>query len=197
MVIKMKETSETKEIHGEQEQFKNISGLFEKVSENLSVATADEKLASRIEIGASPDKIEKQTAAAKKEINELLAEKYNTSPTFEELRSKSKINKLSTLEKIQYAQLSLIYPERAEISKREQSTTNLNYEEAKKYHIDFQVLDTLKMLNAEYKQAKAGGTALTPRESDLRDKLTDIYATKLGDHYDELITRTQELLART
>ena len=190
----MKETAETKEINSEREKLKNLLGIFKKPSENLSVIQAEEKLSERIDIGASPEKIEKKITAAKKEINKILAEKYSTTPEFEELRSKSKINQLTTWEKIKYAQMALLYPERAEISDAEQKTTNLHYEESKKYKIDFQILDTLHMLDTELKEAKSRGTSLSPQESDLRDKLVDIYATKRNEHYEERIARARAVL---
>ena len=94
----MKEIVHAREINEEKNQLKNISEQIGANTENLSLPQADEKLAARLEIGAT-DNLDKKTAALKKEINEVLAEKYNTSPEFEELRSKKKINRLSNFEK--------------------------------------------------------------------------------------------------
>ena len=190
----MKEIARPKPTDLEQSRLKDISEGIGANSENFSAAQADQKLTERLDIGAdifAGENLDKKTIALKKEINELLAERYNTSPTFEELRSKSKIGRLSKIEEAQYAILSRQYPDRAKISATEQRRTNIAYEDAKRYKVDFQVVDTLRFYSAEYENAKMGGTALKPQESDLYDKLHAAYAEKLGEHMDEVLDRAR------
>lgn len=198
----MKETSPPKEINREQNRLENISEQLGVSTENFSVAQADKKLAERLNIGspaeyAASENLDKKTVALKKEINELLAEKYQTSPEFEELRSKSKLGRLTKFEQVQYAVLSHQYPERAKISASEQRRANLAYELAKKYKVDFQIVDALRFYKAERDIARNGGSALNPRESDLYDKLIAAYAEKVGEHADEVLDRAQSLLLRS
>lgn len=186
----MKEIARPKPAYLEQSRLKDISEGIGANSENFSVVHADKKLVERLDIGAD-EKLDKKTIVLKKEINELLAERYNTSPTFEELRSKSKIGRLSTIEEAQYAILSRQYSDRAKISATEQRRTNIAYEDAKRYKVDFQIVDALRFYRAEHENAKMGGTALKPQESDLYDKLQAAYAEKLGEHMDEVLDRAR------
>lgn len=197
----MRETVQIKEVDCEKNRLKNISERLSAAEEKFSVTEANQKLAERLDIGDSAEylageKLDKKTIALKEEINELLAERYNTSPEFEELRSKSKLGRLSKLEKARYAVLSLQYPERAEISSAERRRTNLAYEEAKRYNVDFQIMDALRFYKAEKDSALRSGNALNPRESDLYDKLSEAYVKKINDHVDEVLDRGQALLQR-
>ena len=198
----MKETASPKEIPSEQNRLENLSKNLGANAENFSVAQTDQKLSARLDIGvpaeySAAENLDKKTVAMKKEINELLAERYHTSPEFEELRSKNKLGRLSTFEKIQYAYLARQYPERAKISASEQRRTNLAYEDAKRYKIDFQIVDALRFYKAEREIAKNSGHLLNLRESDLYDKLTAAYAEKIAERADEIIDRMQSLLLRT
>ena len=197
----MRETVQPKEVDCEERRLKNISERLDIGEEKLSTAQANQKLAERLDIGSSTEyladeKLDKKTIALKEEINELLAERYNTSPEFEELRSKSKLGRLSTLEKARYAVLSLQYPERAKISPTEKRRINLAYEQAKRYNIDCQIVDALRFYKSEYDSALMSGNALSPRESDLYDKLSEAYAKKISEHVDEVLDRGQALLQR-
>lgn len=197
----MKELAKQSEIGNEQTQLKNIAERFGANTENFSAAQADEKLAERLEIAASPEysateKLDKKTLALKKEINEALAERFNTSPEFEELRSKNKLNHLTTLEKARYAYLSYQYQERAKISPAEQRRTNLAYEYAKRNNIDFQIVDALRFYKKEYDNAQIRGDSLSPRESDLYDNLQSVYAAKVMERTEETISRVEDLLYR-
>lgn len=195
----MRETAPSKEIIREQNRLENISEQLGASTENFSVAQADQRLAERLDIGApaeysASEELDKKTIALKKEINELLAERYRTSPEFERLRSKNKLGHLTTLERMQYAVLSRQYPERAKISASEQRRTNLAYEAAKQYKVDFQIADALKFYKFESELAKRNGSALNPRESDLYDKLIDAYAEKIAERADEAIDRARASL---
>lgn len=195
----MRETVQTKEVDCEQNRLKNISERLNATEEKFSVTEANQKLAERLDIGnpteyLADEKLDKKTIALKEEINERLAERYNTSPEFEALRSKNKIGRLSLLEKTRYAVLSLQYPERAEISPAERRRTNLAYEQAKRYNVDFQIVDALRFYKAERDNALRRGNALNPRESDLYDKLSEAYVKKITDQVDEVLDRGQALL---
>ena len=197
----MRETVQPKEVDCEQNRLKNISECLGVDEEKFSMTEANQKLAERLDIGTpieylTDEKLDKKTIALKDEINELLAERYKTSPEFEALRSKNKLGRLSTLEKARYAVLSLQYPERAKISPTERRRTNLAYEQAKRYNIDFQVMDALRFYKSEKDSALRSGNALNPRESDLYDKLSEAYVKKINDHVDEVLDRGQALLQR-
>ena len=198
----MKEIAPQKEIDNEQSRLKSFSENLTAPEENISVSQANQKLEERLGFGSSveysaSETLDKKTLELKDEINELLAIRYNTSPEFEKLRSKSKLDRLSALEKIQYAYLSQRFPERAEISPSERRRTNLAYAKAKKYNIDFQIVDTMNLMKSENEIARANGDALSPRESDLYDKLQMAYAKKLSDYADEAIDRATTSLWRT
>lgn len=198
----MKEIVHPKEIDNEQSRLKNISEQLGASSEKFSVSQAEQKLAERLEIGAAveysaDENLDKKTIALKKEINEVLAERYNTSPEFEELRSKKKINRLTKFEETQYAYFEHKYPERAKISSLEQRRANLAYEDAKRNKVDFQIAETLRFYKREYEDAKIRGDALNPRESDLYDKLSDAYAEKIKERAEETIYRAETVLWRT
>lgn len=195
----MKEIPKKSEVESEQSRLKNIAERMSAKGENFSVAQADQKLEERLGIGApiessNDENFDKKVASMKKEITEVFAERYNTSPEFEELRSKNKINRLTTLEKARYAYLSYKYPERAKISPEEQRRTNVDYAESKKNKIDFQIVEAFRFFATESKDAKVRGTSLSPRDSDCFDKLSVIYSEKLSKEANETIRRVEDRL---
>lgn len=194
----MKELAQTKEVNPEQTRLKELSDRLNISGENISATKADQKLKERLDIGAPEDftaseKLDKKTLTLKEEINDLLAEKFNTSPEFEELRSKSKLGRLSTWESAKYSYLSKKFPERAKISATERTLANLDYADAKKYKLDFQLVEALRFYRSENEPALGLGK-LSPREQDLYEKLSDVYAKKILEDTDEAMARASALL---
>lgn len=137
----------------------------------------------------------KELMDVKDQINEYLAEKYQTTPEYEDLRSKSKIGKLSSKEKTRYESLKDDFPERSVISEVEKNDTARNYMDAKKNHIDFQIVDTFDTMHQEFDRLKAMGRAMDPQELDLMYKVDEIYVGQMGKKVDQDVSEIKLKLA--
>ena len=73
----------------------------------------------------------------------------------------------------------------------EQKRANFAYAYSKENKIDFQIVDTLKFYKNEYENAKIRGDALSPREYDLYEKLSDAHAKNIIEHVEETIIRVE------
>lgn len=197
----MKELRESRlnEISRERESLERLGGKAwaRQGGESLSASEIDDRMSRRMETGgkrsveAAETRESVELRAVKDEINAYMAERYHTTPEFEALRSKSKINALKPAEAARYEAMKANYPDRAALSNLERMNAAYNYDDCKKNKMDFQVVDAFKELNQQYKLSKTGGKPLDPAGQDLRDKLEKLYVDRLCEKMDEFMIKNR------